>query len=83
MSNYERNVSALASRFRVLIPDLPATAVRQDLRADDPAGDLASAMLGLLDALGLASAHIGQLAWRGMRTAHGAGSTPTACGAWR
>jgi pimeloyl-ACP methyl ester carboxylesterase len=33
MSNYERNVSALASRFRVLIPDLPATAVRQKICA--------------------------------------------------
>ncbi len=59
MSNYERNVSALASRFRVLIPDLPGYGSSpKDLRADDPFGDLASTMLGLLDALGLASAHI-------------------------
>lgn len=59
LSNYSRNVQALASRFRVLVPDLPGYGrSSKTVDADDPFGGLASAMVGLLDALDLARAHV-------------------------
>ena len=59
LSNYARNVEALARRFRVLVPDLPGYGrSSKGVDADDPFGDLATTMLGLLDALDIARAHV-------------------------
>ncbi|MEU4313055.1 alpha/beta fold hydrolase [Nocardia sp. NPDC024068] len=56
---YARNIDVLARRFRVIVPDLPGYG-RSTKRIDraDPFGDLAAAVGGLLDALGLPSAHL-------------------------
>lgn len=59
VSNYARNIEALARHFRVLIPDLPGYGLStKGVDRDDPFGDLAGAMLGLLDALGIDRAHL-------------------------
>jgi 4,5:9,10-diseco-3-hydroxy-5,9,17-trioxoandrosta-1(10),2-diene-4-oate hydrolase len=59
MSNYARNVDALAQRFRVIVPDLPGYG-RSSKQVDqsDPFGDLAAAVGGLLDALDIDRAHL-------------------------
>ncbi|WP_442943380.1 alpha/beta fold hydrolase [Nocardia sp. NBC_00565] len=59
LSNYSRNVEVLAQRFRVIVPDLPGYG-RSSKRVDqsDPFGDLARAVGGLLDELGIATAHL-------------------------
>jgi 4,5:9,10-diseco-3-hydroxy-5,9,17-trioxoandrosta-1(10),2-diene-4-oate hydrolase len=59
MSNYARNVDALAKRFRVVVPDLPGYG-RSSKHVDqaDPFGDLSAAVCGLLDALCIDRAHI-------------------------
>lgn len=54
VSNFSRNVPALARRFRVLVPDLPGYGrFTKGLCRVDPFGDLAESMLGLLAALGI------------------------------
>lgn len=59
VSNYSRNIAALARRFRVLVPDLPGYGKSDKaLSRTDPFGDLAEAMLGLLDALGVRRAAV-------------------------
>ncbi|MDN2495822.1 alpha/beta fold hydrolase [Nocardia nova] len=59
LSNYSRNIDALARRFRVIVPDMPGYG-RSSKRVNqsDPFGDLAGAIGGLLDELGIASAHL-------------------------
>jgi 4,5:9,10-diseco-3-hydroxy-5,9,17-trioxoandrosta-1(10),2-diene-4-oate hydrolase len=58
-SNYVRNIDALAERFRVIVPDLPGYGQSsKDLDQDDPFGDLAFAVRGLLDELRIARAHL-------------------------
>ncbi len=59
MSNYSRNIDALARRHRVVVPDLPGYG-RSSKRVDhsDPFGFLASAIRGLLDEMGIATAHL-------------------------
>ncbi|ORW10175.1 alpha/beta fold hydrolase [Mycobacterium kyorinense] len=59
VSNYSRNIDALAARFRVIVPDMPgygrsAKCVDQD----DPFGYLADMIRGLLDELGIDTAHL-------------------------
>jgi 4,5:9,10-diseco-3-hydroxy-5,9,17-trioxoandrosta-1(10),2-diene-4-oate hydrolase len=58
LSNYSRNVEALGGQFRVLVPDLPGYGQSTKGVADDPFGDIAAAMQGLLDALDIDSAHV-------------------------
>lgn len=59
LSNYSRNVQALAQRYRVLVPDLPGYGKSsKGVDADDPFGDQANTMLALLDALDIAQAHV-------------------------
>lgn len=59
LSNYGRNIDALAKNFRVIVGDLPGYgASTKGLDQSDVFGDLAKTMLGLLDALGIAKAHI-------------------------
>jgi 4,5:9,10-diseco-3-hydroxy-5,9,17-trioxoandrosta-1(10),2-diene-4-oate hydrolase len=59
LSNYARNIDALASRFRVIVPDMPGygrSAKGVDRR--DPFGYLADHIRGLLDELGISRAHL-------------------------
>lgn len=59
VSNYSRNLAALAASFRVLLPDMPGFGKStKGLNAADPFGDLADCMHGLLDALGIPRAHV-------------------------
>lgn len=59
LSNYSRNIDVLAEHFRVLVVDMPGYGQSsKGVNRDDPFGDLAAAMLGLLDALGIQSAHV-------------------------
>nr|WP_100548311.1 MULTISPECIES: alpha/beta fold hydrolase [unclassified Pseudomonas] len=59
LSNYSRNIKALSTHFRVLVADMPGYGQStKGVNRDDPFGDLAGAMLGLLDALGIKSAHV-------------------------
>lgn len=59
LSNYSRNIDALSLRHRVLVPDMPGYG-RSDKFVDheDPFGFLADSIRGLLDELGLATAHL-------------------------
>jgi len=58
VANFERNLAVLAERFRLIVPDLPGYGrSTKGLDRKDPFGDLAGAMLGLLDALGVAKTH--------------------------
>jgi len=58
MSNYARNVEVLARRFRVIVPDMPGYgASSKGVSRSDPFGDLATGMLGLLDAMNIAKVH--------------------------
>ncbi|MGV9711924.1 alpha/beta fold hydrolase [Gordonia sp. NPDC003424] len=59
LSNYVRNIDALAARFRVIVPDLPGYGrSSKNLQQTDPFGALADAIRALLDHLGLDSAHL-------------------------
>lgn len=59
VSNYVRNIGALAQRFRVLVPDLPGYGQSsKQVDASDPFGDQAGATRGLLDALDIERAHV-------------------------
>ncbi|WP_220813531.1 alpha/beta fold hydrolase [Pseudomonas paralcaligenes] len=59
MSNYSRNIEALAKQFRVLVVDMPGYGQStKGLDRSDPFGDLARSMLGLLDVLQIKSAHL-------------------------
>ena len=59
MSNYSRNVEALARQFRVIVPDLQGYG-RSSKGVDrkNPFGDHSNAILGLMDALGITTAHV-------------------------
>lgn len=59
LSNYGRNIQALAQRFRVIVPDMQGYG-RSGKGVDrkDPFGDLADAMLGLMEALQIRRAHL-------------------------
>lgn len=58
-SNYSRNIDALAANFRVIVPDMPGYGrSSKDIDQSDPFGDLAAAIRGLLDELGIDAAHL-------------------------
>jgi 4,5:9,10-diseco-3-hydroxy-5,9,17-trioxoandrosta-1(10),2-diene-4-oate hydrolase len=57
-SNFIRNIPVLARHFRLIVPDLPGYGrSTKGIDRADPFGDLADAMLGLLDALGIDKVH--------------------------
>ncbi len=59
VSNYSRNIEALAQRFRVIVPDLPGYGrSTKTLDQSDPFGYLADMIRGLLDELGIETAHL-------------------------
>ena len=54
LSNFSRNVDALAEHFRVIVPDLPGYGrSSKGVDGSDPFGYLADAIRALLDALGI------------------------------
>ncbi|HEX5144482.1 MAG TPA: alpha/beta fold hydrolase [Mycobacterium sp.] len=59
VSNYSRNIDALAQDFRVIVPDMPGYG-RSDKHIDqrDPFGYLATMIRGLLDELRVETAHL-------------------------
>ena len=58
-SNYGRNIDALAEHFRVIVPDMPGYGQStKEIDHQDPFGDLAAAIRGLLDELGIDKAHL-------------------------
>jgi len=58
-SNYNRNIDALAELFHVIVPDMPGYGQStKEIDHEDPFGDLASAIRGLLDELGIDRAHV-------------------------
>lgn len=59
LSNWSRNLPALAEHFSVVVPDLPGYGrSTKFIDQDDPFGDLAAAVRGLLDELGIERAHL-------------------------
>lgn len=59
VSNYSRNIDALARRYRVLVPDMPGYGrSSKGIDKSDPFGCLADAMRGLLDELSISTAHL-------------------------
>jgi 4,5:9,10-diseco-3-hydroxy-5,9,17-trioxoandrosta-1(10),2-diene-4-oate hydrolase len=59
VSNYGRNIDALAQQFRVIVPDMPGYGrSAKGVNQADPFGYLADIMRGLLDELGIATAHL-------------------------
>ena len=59
VSNYSRNIDALAQRYRVLVPDMPGYGrSSKGIDKSDPFGCLADAMRGLLDELSISTAHL-------------------------
>lgn len=59
LSNYSKNIESLAQHYRVIVPDMPGYGQStKGLNNKDPFGDLASGMLGLLDALKIDRAHL-------------------------
>lgn len=59
VSNYGRNIDALAAHFRVIVPDMPGYGRSgKGIDKDDPFGFLADMIRGLLDELGIEAAHL-------------------------
>lgn len=58
VSNYARNIAALAKEYRVVVPDLPGYGrSSKGIDRADPFGEVADRIRGLLDRLGLDKAH--------------------------
>jgi 2-hydroxy-6-oxonona-2,4-dienedioate hydrolase/4,5:9,10-diseco-3-hydroxy-5,9,17-trioxoandrosta-1(10),2-diene-4-oate hydrolase len=59
VSNYSRNIDALAEHFRVIVPDMPGYGrSAKGVDQSDPFGYLADTIRGLIDELGLPTAHV-------------------------
>jgi 2-hydroxy-6-oxonona-2,4-dienedioate hydrolase/4,5:9,10-diseco-3-hydroxy-5,9,17-trioxoandrosta-1(10),2-diene-4-oate hydrolase len=59
VSNYSRNIAALAQQFRVIVPDMPGYGrSAKGVDQSDPFGYLAEMIRGLLDELGVDTAHL-------------------------
>lgn len=59
VSNYSRNIDALAQQFRVIVPDMPGYGrSAKGVDQDDPFGYLADMIRGLLDELGIDTAYL-------------------------
>ena len=59
VSNYSRNVEALAAKFRVIVPDMPGYGRSvKGVEQSDPFGYLADMVRGLLDELNVETAHL-------------------------
>ncbi len=59
LSNYSRNIDALAQHFRVIVPDMPGYGRSvKGIDQSDPFGYLADMIRGLVDELGFGTAHL-------------------------
>ncbi len=59
VTNYSRNIDALAQHYRVLVPDMPGYGrSSKGIDKSDPFGSLADAMRGMLDELSISTAHL-------------------------
>ncbi|HEY2502305.1 MAG TPA: alpha/beta fold hydrolase [Mycobacterium sp.] len=59
VSNYSRNIDALAENFRVIVPDMPGYGrSAKGVDRSDPFGYLADHIRGMLDELGIDRAHL-------------------------
>jgi 4,5:9,10-diseco-3-hydroxy-5,9,17-trioxoandrosta-1(10),2-diene-4-oate hydrolase len=59
VSNYSRNIDALATHFRLIVPDMPGYGRSvKGIDQDDPFGYLADMIRGLIDELGIDTAHL-------------------------
>lgn len=59
VSNYSRNIDALATHFRVIVPDMPGYGrSAKGVDQNDPFGYLADMIRGLIDELGISTAHL-------------------------
>ncbi len=59
VSNYSRNIDALAQQFRIIVPDMPGYGrSAKGVDQSDPFGYLADMIRGLLDELGVDTAHL-------------------------
>ena len=59
VSNYSRNIKALAQHFRVIVPDMPGYGrSAKGVDGSDPFGYLADHIRGMLDDLGIDRAHL-------------------------
>lgn len=59
VSNYSRNIDALAQQFRVIVPDMPGYGRSvKGVDQSDPFGYLGDMIRGLLDELGITTAHL-------------------------
>jgi 4,5:9,10-diseco-3-hydroxy-5,9,17-trioxoandrosta-1(10),2-diene-4-oate hydrolase len=59
VSNYWRNIDALAAHFRLIVPDLPGYGRSvKGVDQEDPFGYLADMIRGLIDELGIDTAHL-------------------------
>ena len=59
VSNYSRNIEALAENFRVIVPDMPGYGrSAKGVDRSDPFGYLADHIRGMLDELGIQRAHL-------------------------
>ncbi|HUO38588.1 MAG TPA: alpha/beta fold hydrolase [Mycobacterium sp.] len=59
VSNYSRNIDALAQHFRVIVPDMPGYGrSAKGVDRSDPFGYLADYIRGMLDELGIERAHL-------------------------
>src|SRR5271165_7464523 len=59
VSNYSRNIDALAQDFRVIVPDMPGYGrSAKGVDRSDPFGYLADHIRGMLDGLGIERAHL-------------------------
>jgi 4,5:9,10-diseco-3-hydroxy-5,9,17-trioxoandrosta-1(10),2-diene-4-oate hydrolase len=59
VSNFSRNIDALAANFRVIVPDMPGYGRSiKGVDQSDPFGYLADMIRGMLDGLGIDNAHL-------------------------
>ena len=59
LSNYSRNIDALSENFRVIVPDLPGYGrSTKGVDGSDPFGHLAHGIRGLMNELGIDTAHL-------------------------
>jgi 4,5:9,10-diseco-3-hydroxy-5,9,17-trioxoandrosta-1(10),2-diene-4-oate hydrolase len=59
VSNYSRNIDALAQHFRIIVPDMPGYGrSTKHVDQDDPFAYLADMIRGLLDEFGIDTAHL-------------------------
>ncbi len=59
MSNYSKNVEALAQKYRVIVPDMPGYGQStKNWKRKDPFGELAVGILAMMDAMDIPKAHM-------------------------